>query len=86
MTNPFAVIQEDLRWLEAAQARIIDNYEACATTDKWHVFEQRENRVRAAERSIRRSMKVYHCVFGGGQSCYDRLVSNCDACVPRMAG
>jgi hypothetical protein len=82
MNNPFAVLERDLKWLQKATDAVLDNWEACNSPDGWDVYWQTEARVRSVERSIRRSMKVYHCVFGGGQSCKDRTINNCDACVP----
>ena len=78
--HPFAFLQADLEWLERALTAVIDDYDAMASDAGWGKFYAKETLVRSAERSVRRSMKVYHCVFGPNQSCVERMVTNCMAC------
>jgi len=81
MNHPFAFLAPQLAWIEKAQGAVIDDWDACNDERGWDKFYAVVEQVQAAERSVRRAMKVYHCVFGPGQSCQKRLVPNCVRCV-----
>lgn len=85
VTNPFALIEPDLRQLERELSQIIGDYDKCVTTKYWPQYWQREARVRAVERSLRRSGAT-GCVFGSERPCKERVISNCDACTPEGGG
>lgn len=83
VSHPFTFLAPHLDWLERAMSAVIADDDALEATAGWDKYYAREELVRAAERSTRRAMKVYHCVYGPGQSCHERMIHNCTACAGR---